>query len=134
MIGSLWSFANFTFMLHIFINGIMRRNWTIFIKSVVHKFLWILKVIRSYKHWLLDVSSFALIVFIVLCKFILGILSILIFSISFLCEFLYQLSFIFLQKVYKLLTFLMIFLLFCWWFLFLYKFFEILCWLVAIFF
>lgn len=132
IIGSFWSFPNFILIFHILINRIMGRNWTVFIKSVVHKLLWILKVVWTHKHWLFDKSSISLIIFIMLSKFIKICLPNLVFSISFFTKFFYQLSFIFLQKIDKLLTLLMFLLIFNRWFLFFYIIFDILCGFVTV--
>ncbi len=119
---------------HIFINGIMWWYWTIFIWLSMQKLLRILEIIWPNKHRLLNKPSIALNIFIMLIwEFISSNLSTsnVIFCNSFLSQFLYQLTFVFLQKVYKLLTFLRFFLLLSWWlFLLIFNFF-ILNWLFA---
>lgn len=134
IIWSLWSTSNLTLFFRILVNRIMRRNRTIFIHSTIHKFLWVLEIIRTDKHWLFNKSTLTLIVFVMFSKFIKINLptSNLIFSISFLSQFFNQLTFIFLQKVYKLLTFLMLFMFFNRRSLFFYFSFEILCRFVTV--
>lgn len=98
IIWSFWSLSYLTFIFHVFVNRIMRRNRTIFIVPTIQKFLRILKIIRSYKHWLFNKSSIFFDIFLMVSKFV-GIdlpTYNLLFSISFLSEFFYQLSFIFL--------------------------------------